>query len=166
MPTSTSSFYLKPIAERRTVYNLRPQLPSGITVDVLQESVHTIIKNVPTHFNCQLNRTIILTGDAHKKVWNSVAKDTNGARRPVAVRDKAFDSIIFFVDEAVTKKLQKEYPAHPDLLPLFGEQVSGATQIQSWTMIEAMGIGANLQNFNQQIQVALPVDIPKSWIVK
>ncbi|CCH58309.1 hypothetical protein TBLA_0A05160 [Henningerozyma blattae CBS 6284] len=160
------SQYLKPISERRTIYNLKPELPSGISIDTVQAAIQTIVRDVPTHFNCQLNRAIILTGDAHKKVWDSVAKATNGARRAIAERDETFGTVVFFVDEAVTRKLQNEYPAHHDLLPLFGEQVSGAAQVQSWVAVESMGMGANLQHFNQFVQDALPADIPKSWVVK
>ena len=107
--------YLKTLTARRTIYALKPELPGEITIKDIQSVVQTIIKETPTAFNSQPNRAIILTGEAHRKVWGQVAdaiESPDGKRRPASARDEAFGSVIFFTDDKVTEKLKADFPAY------------------------------------------------------
>lgn len=160
--------YLKTIAARRTIYALKPELPAGVSIKDVQSTVQEIIKETPTAFNSQVNRAIILTGAEHKKVWDSVAnaiEDAAGKKRPESVRDEAYGSIIFFTDDKTTEKLQADFPAWAAAFPQFADHSSGAAQIQSWTALEALGLGGHLQHYNGYVKAALPAKIPSSWSV-
>ncbi|CCH58308.1 hypothetical protein TBLA_0A05150 [Henningerozyma blattae CBS 6284] len=161
---------LTSIINRRTLYKLKPTLPTGLTLKQIQDAVHEVVKHTPTAHNSQPNRAIILTGKSHHKIWDHVVKEMGenslGVRRPTSVRDEAFGSVFFFIDEAITRKLQKEFPKHDFTFPLFDEQVTGAAQIQTWTVLQSMGLGAHLQHYNFFIDDSLPEDIPKSWKLK
>lgn len=165
----SSSPVIKAIAERRTIYDIKPILPHGVTIQTIQEIVQCIVKDTPTAFNCQSNRAIIVTGKTHHDLWDNVVKamgDNEGSRRPASIREDAVGSVIFFVDEAVTEEMQKKFPMYKDVFPPFAEQVTGAAQIQTWTALESIGLGAHIQHFNQFVQNALPEGIPKTWTVK
>ncbi|KAL3234267.1 putative nitroreductase HBN1 [Nakaseomyces bracarensis] len=160
--------YLKTIASRRTIYALKPELPSGVTINDVQSTVQHIIKETPTAFNSQVNRAIILTGETHKKVWDSVSnaiEDPAGKKRPESIRDEAYGSVIFFTDDKTTEKLQADFPAWAAAFPQFADHASGAAQINSWAALEALGLGGHLQHYNGYVKAALPSKIPASWSV-
>ncbi|CCD22220.1 nitroreductase family protein NDAI_0A00620 [Naumovozyma dairenensis CBS 421] len=160
--------FLNTIENRRTIYNLKPELPEGITVEDIKETVQRITKNGPSAFNSQPNRALILTGTTHKKVWDSVvnAMPTDNAKmRPKACRDEAYGSVIFFVEEKATQKLQSDFAAFAEVFPACAQQSSGAVQIESWAAVEALGLGCNLQHYNPLVRAALPQDVPTSWTV-
>lgn len=163
-----SATYLKAIASRRTIYNLKPELPTGVTVENVKEVVQAIIKETPTAFNSQSNRAVILTGETHKQVWDAVVKalpNEDTARRPASVRDEAYGSVIFFTDDKIVDKLKTDFPAWAEAFPKFADHTSGAAQINSWTTLESLGLGAHLQHYNPLVKAALPAKIPAEWSV-
>lgn len=162
----TAANYLKAVASRRTVYALKPELPSSVSINDVQAVVQAIIRDTPTSFNSQVNRAIILTGKAHKDVWNQVVESIpgeSGKRRPQSARDEAYGSVIFFTDDVVTEKLQAKFPAFAAAFPQFADHSSGAAQIHSWTALRELGLGAHLQHYNGYVKAALPKDIPATW---
>ncbi|CCH58310.1 hypothetical protein TBLA_0A05170 [Henningerozyma blattae CBS 6284] len=166
---SAASPILKPIAQRRTIYALKPVLPSNVTLKDIQSIVQEIVKETPSAFNSQPNRAVIITGATKTKVWDSVVKaigNGDGAKRPASIRDEAFGSVLFFTDSSVTKNMQSQFAIYKDAFPVWADQSSGAVQIQAWTALEAIGLGGHLQHYNQLVEAALPADIPKNWVLQ
>lgn len=163
-----SASYLQQIAARRTIYALKPELPSGVSIKNVHNTVQSIIKNTPTSFNSQGNHAVILTGETHKKVWDSVVKAIDaedGKKRPASVRDEAYGSVIFFTDDEITKNLQEGFPAFAAAFPDFASESSGAAQINTWTALSIDGLGAHLQHYNGYIKAALGSKVPAHWTV-
>ena len=69
--------FAEAMAHRRSYYSI------GSDLSVLDEEiVHIIreaVKNVPSAFNSQSTRIVLLLGDEHKKLWN-IVKETLKAR--------------------------------------------------------------------------------------
>lgn len=89
---SSTQTFLDAIANRRTIYDLKQELPAGVKIEDVQHVIQTIVKNTPTALNSQENRAIILTGEAHRQVWDRVLKSItskDGRKRPTSVRDEA-----------------------------------------------------------------------------
>ncbi|KAL6942664.1 putative nitroreductase [Hanseniaspora osmophila] len=159
---------LKAIASRRTIYALKPELPTGVALSDVQSIVQAIIKDTPTSFNSQVNRAIILTGDAHKKVWGQVVDGIEGdagKKRPQSAKDEAYGSIIFFTDDATTEGLQAKFPAWSSAFPDFANHSTGAAQISTWTTLATINVFGHLQHFNGYIKAALGDAVPKTWTV-
>lgn len=160
--------YLKAIASRRTFYKLKPELPSDVSIGDIQSIVQELVKQTPTAYNSQVNRAVILTGETHRKVWDHVVSslpEGAGRKRPQSVRDEAYGSVIFFTDDATTEQLQSQFPQWSSIFPQFADHTSGALQINSWTVLEQLGLGAHLQHFNAFVRDALPEDVPSAWNV-
>lgn len=68
----SSNSLIKLIKERRTHYALGKDLPVG--KDKIQEIVNEAVQHVPSSFNSQSNRVVVLFGDEHDKFWNLVAE--------------------------------------------------------------------------------------------
>ncbi|KAG0658203.1 putative nitroreductase [Maudiozyma exigua] len=164
-----SASILKSVAARRTVYALKPEFPANFKLADLQATVQAIIKDTPSAFNSQGNRAVILTGETHKSVWDSVVNSIDspdGKKRPASVRDEAVSSIIFFTDDKVTETLQEQFPAFASAFPSFADHSSGAAQITTWAAITESGLGGHLQHYNGYVKAALGDKIPQNWTVQ
>ena len=170
MSSVTSQQFLKAIAARRSIYSLTPELPDGISIDDVQSVVESIIKHTPTSHNSQGNRAIILTGEAHRKMWSSVVdaiEGDTGKKRPTSIRDEAYGSIVFFIDDKTLEQLKNNSPVWASVFPSLADQSSGAAQMSAWTALELLGLGGHLQHYNGYINAALPEGtVPEGWKVK
>ena len=159
--------FAEAMAHRRSYYSIGSDSP---VLD--EEIVHIIreaVKNVPSAFNSQSTRIVLLLGDEHKKLWN-IVKETLKARisaeafaKTEAKIDGCFASghgtVLYFEDTSVVKKLQETFPSYKDNFPTWSQHTSGMHQLAVWTMLEDMGFGASLQHYNPIIDCA----VRKEW---
>lgn len=160
--------YVNIFKNRRTIYDLKPELPAGVSIQDIQATVQTIVAEAPTAFNSQCNRAVILIGDSHKQVWSDVVNamsDDSGKKRPISARDEAYGTVVFFTDDKVTKKLQDDFPAFAAAFPGCATQSSGGAQITAWAAVESLGLGAHLQHYNDVVKKSLGGKIPSDWTV-
>jgi hypothetical protein len=61
------------IQSRRTIYQLTDKSP--LSDDQLKTLVEEAVKHAPTSFNMQQSRAVLVTGDMHHKVWDSVIEN-------------------------------------------------------------------------------------------
>lgn len=107
--------FAEAMAHRRSYYSI------GSDSSVLDEEiVHIIreaVKNVPSAFNSQSTRIVLLLGDEHKKLWN-IMKETLKARisaeafaKTEAKIDGCFASghgtVLYFEDTSVVRRRRK-----------------------------------------------------------
>jgi hypothetical protein len=161
------------LLHRRTYYTINNQSP--VSDKEIEEVVNFAIKHVPSSFNSQSTRVVLLLGENHKKVWN-ITKDilrgivpAEAFKSTEAKIDGAFLSgygtVLFYEDQDVITDLQKAYAAYADNFPIWSQQTSGMHQLAVWTMLEELGFGANLQHYNPLIdeRVAKEWNIPANW---
>ncbi len=72
----SSKAFLDIIATRRTFYQLGPQSP--ISDLRIQEIIHQVILNVPSAFNSQTTRVVLLVKQEHVKLWDIVKEAVKG----------------------------------------------------------------------------------------
>lgn len=150
----TKSF-LQAIKDRRTYYDLKAESP--IPDSRIEEIVKTAITTLPSSFNSQSARLVLLYGDHHKKLWD-ITKDSLFAIIPEEQREatagrisgfrNAYATILFFEDPAPIKELQAAFAPYADKFPQWSEHTSAIHQFALWTALEAEGFGANLQHYN------------------
>jgi predicted oxidoreductase (fatty acid repression mutant protein) len=58
---------------RRTIYQLTNKSP--LSDDQLKTLVEEAVKHAPTSFNMQQSRAVLVTGDMHHRVWDSVIEN-------------------------------------------------------------------------------------------
>lgn len=160
--------FLPSYAARRTQYQLSKKLPESVTIEQIRELVQQLVKHTPTSFNSQTIRAVIITGALHDSVWQSVADaipQEAGKKRPQSIKDEAYGSVIFFDDGAALKAIQDKFPPYADYFPTFAATSNGAAQINTWTLINELGLGGHLQHYNPIVQSALAGKVPESWNV-
>lgn len=161
------------LLHRRTYYAISGN--STISDDELEEIINFAITNVPSAFNSQSTRIVLLLGKNHEKLWN-MTKDIlreivplDSFKNTEAKIDGAFlagyGTVLFFEDQEVVEELQRSFPAYADNFPVWSQQTSAMHQLTVWTMLEDKGLGVNLQHYNPLIDnaVAKEWNIPANW---
>lgn len=161
------------LKSRRSYYALGNK---AITPDErIEEVVGEAVKHVPSSFNSQSARVVILLGEQHERLWDITMSELkkivppenfqpteekiNGAFR------SGYGSILFFEDMDVIDGLQQKFPSYRDNFPLWSYQSSGMLQFAVWTALELDGWGASLQHYNPVIDDSVKAawNIPAQW---
>lgn len=161
------------LKNRRTYYAITNQSP--VPDKEIEEVIEFAVKHVPSAFNSQSTRVVLLLGEHHKKLWN-LTKDilrkivpAEAFKSTEAKINGAFlagyGSVLFFEDQDVVKGLQNAFPSYADNFPVWSQQTSAMHQLAVWTMLEDKGFGVNLQHYNPLIDeaVAREWEIPSNW---
>ena len=161
------------LQNRRTYYTISNK--SLISDKEIEDIVKFAVTHVPSSFNSQSTRVVLLLGENHKKLWK-ISKET---LRKI-VRAEAFKStedkidgsfaagygtVLYFEDQSVVKGLQDAFPAYSDNFPVWSNHTSAMHQLAIWTMLEEAGFGASLQHYNPLIdeEVAKAWNLPSTW---
>ncbi|KAI1375280.1 Nitroreductase [Hypoxylon crocopeplum] len=157
---------------RRTYYVLNKELT--ISKERIQEIVKESILQVPSSFNSQSNRILVLFGADHDKLWDIASEILKtivpaDAWQHTADRMNMFKgaagTILFFEDQNVVNSMQEKYALYADKFPIWALQSDAMIQYVLWTALTAEGLGANLQHYNPLIdtKVASEWGIPENW---
>ena len=157
---------------RRSVYAIGSGSP--VSDDRIREVIGEAVANVPSAFNSQSARVVVLFGDAHLKLWD-ITKETLRKLVPADKFQPTSDKIdgfaaghgtaLYFDDTTTTKGLQERFPGYADNFPIWAQQANGMLQFAVWTSLEAEGLGVNIQHYNPLIdeEVKAQWDIPAEW---
>ena len=161
------------LAHRRSYYALSNK--SLISNEEIEEIVKFAVKNIPSAFNSQSTRVVLLLGDQHTKLWN-IVKDTlqeivsaEAFKSTENKIDKSFASgygtVLFFEERMIVEGLQKSFPTYQDRFPVWSQHTSAMHQLAVWTMLEDAGFGASLQHYNPLIDEAVAKEwqLPETW---
>ena len=162
------------IIKRRTRY----ALSGDITVEQnrLIEIVEYAVKNVPSAFNMQDTRALIVFGDHHRKVWDITKNILKGIvpADKFEATDKKIESfkagngtVLYFSDTDTVKALQEKFPSYKDNFTIWAQQGMGMLQYMVWTALASEGIGASLQHYNPLIDedVKKGFNLPAGWVL-
>jgi predicted oxidoreductase (fatty acid repression mutant protein) len=159
--------------KRRSVYALSPNttLKDSQLIELLRE----IVRYVPSAFDSRSTRLVLLTGKAHRHLWQivkevlcEVVAPEKFARTEQKI-DTSFASgygtILFFEDEAVVRNMQEHFPLYRDNFIAWSEQTSAMHQYAVWVALAEAGMGASLQHYNPLIdrRVHEEWQLPHSW---
>ncbi len=161
------------LQNRRSYYAIDKNI--RLTHKEIKEIIDFAVKHVPSAFNSQSTRIVLLTGTHHTKLWE-IAKETLRKLVP----EKAFaqtqqkidtcfsagyGTVLFYEEQEVVENLQKAFPLYQENFPGWSLQTSAMHQFAIWTMLEAAGLGASLQHYNPLIdeEVAKTWNIAPTW---
>lgn len=164
------------VAARRSAYMLDDAIgDAGVTVDDVVAALRSIAPSVPSSFNSQSVRMIVLTGDDHRRLWAIVedvlrAKVGDGQRfkgTETKLRNfaKAAGTILFYEIDSLTDGLIEKYPTYADSFPVWAEHGNAMMQYAAWVALYDMGLGANIQHYNPIIdaRVAEEFSVPGGY---
>lgn len=124
---STSNF-LEAIKKRRTYYAISNK--SSVSDARIEEIVKDIVLHVPSSFNSQSSRVVVLFKAEHEKLWDI----TSEVLKPVVPEAQwpttekklgsfkaGYGTILFFEDQVPVRELQKNFALYQDKFPVWSE---------------------------------------------
>lgn len=160
------------IKERRSIYAIGKESP--ISDERIKGIVEYVVKHVPSAFNSQTTRTVILLGESHNKLWNITmealrkvvpASNFESTEAKINSFKAGYGTVLYFEDFAVVESLQKQFELYKDNFPGWAVQTSGMVQFSVWTAFATEGLGASLQHYTELIdeEVKKEFNIPSTW---
>ncbi len=161
------------LKHRRTYYSITNQSP--VSDEEIEKKINFAVTHVPSAFNSQSTRVVLLLGENHKKLWSIVKETLRKIVPPAAFPNTeakidgcfacGYGTVLFFEDQTVVKGLQEQFAAFKDNFPGWSLQTSAMHQLSVWTMLEDAGLGASLQHYNPLIdeEVRRTWGLPESW---
>ncbi len=153
------------LEKRRSIYALNKDIP--VSKDEVVEKIQAVTTLVPDAFNMKSARVVVLFDEAHDRLWDGIY-DVFEGKVPRAKIDSfkaGKGTVLFFYDEDVVKGLQEKFATYASNFPVWANQANGMLQINVWTVLRELGIGASLQHYNPVIDefVKKEFDVPSSY---
>lgn len=158
---------------RRTFYQIDNK--STLSDKEIRDLIRFAVEYVPSAFNSQTTRVVLLAGSAHEKLW-TIVKDTLRKLVPADAFVKTeqkidgsfscgYGTVLYFEDMSIVHSLQESFPAYKDNFPVWSEQTDAMHQLVIWTLLEDAGMGASLQHYNPLIddEVRKTWNLPDDW---
>ena len=168
--------FVQAIGHRRTCYHLGPH--QLVATDEIIDMLDTVLLNIPSAFNGQSTRLVLLMGEHHLRLWEIVKQRlaeivaSGNFERTREKIDSCFaagcGTILFYEDTRVVEQQKREYEIYASALDEYSSQTSAMHQLAVWTMLADMGYGASLQHYNPLIdyRVASEWQLPEWWRLK
>ncbi|EYE91746.1 putative fatty acid repression mutant protein [Aspergillus ruber CBS 135680] len=158
---------------RRSIYSLTNE--STISDERLEELIAEVVQHTPSSFNSQTTRIVVLLKEENRKLWE-IAREVASSSIPPELYEKlfknrigmsgaAYGSVLFYEDPAPTKALSEKFSILKDQFPEWASHSTGMHQFATWTLLEAEGLGCNLQHYNEILQerASQQWSIPQEW---
>ncbi len=141
----------------------------------IEEMVEFALMHVPSAFNSQSSRVILLIEKAHRRFWQ-IVKDTLQAQIPADVFLKTekkinqsfasgYGTLLFFEDRSVVQMMEQKFPLYAPNFFQWSQQTSAMHQLALWCMLEDRGLGVSLQHYNPLVDEAVRQEwgLPFTW---
>ncbi len=167
------TLFWKALEDRRSVYGFTSE--KTVEQDSIVSIAEKALTLVPSSFNSQSTRIVVLFGDHHRKLWDivldalrKITDDAQFTRSEAKVRgdfQTGYGTILFFEDQAVVKGLQENFALYADKFPVYSDNTAGMHQLTVWTALAQEGLGASLQHYHPLIdeEVRKEWNLPASW---
>ena len=155
--------FLDAVAARRTCYDLDGDIP--IPESHIEQIIDRLLLTVPSAFNGQSTRIMLLLGAHHNALWKIVKESL----RPLLDADQflkterkidisfaaGYGTVLFFEDWQVVEAQKKRFPLYADRMEEYTLQTSAMHHFALWTALADEGVGASLQHYNPLIDQAV-----------
>lgn len=141
----------------------------------IEEMVEFALMHVPSAFNSQSSRVVLLMDKAHRRFWQ-IVKDTLQARISANQFSKTekkinqsfasgYGTLLFFEDRSVVQAMERKFPLYASSFFTWSQQTSAMHQLTLWCMLEDRGLGASLQHYNPLVDEAVRQEwnLPVQW---
>ncbi|BCS11925.1 nitroreductase family protein [Aspergillus piperis CBS 112811] len=169
---------LELVKARRTYYGLKAESP--ISDDAIESIVADAVLHVPSSFNTQTSRVVLLLKEEHQKVWDIAIAAMEGLvaaghlpkenfenqTKPKLEAFRAgYGTVLFFVDYDSLAGIKEKFAIYADKFDPFALESNAMSQYLVWTALESEGFGANLQHYSPLVdeQIQKQWNLPASW---
>ena len=167
-----SKDFYEAMEKRRSIYAIGDK--KVVSEKRIQEIVEHALLQVPSAFNSQSARVLLLFNEESSEFWSL----TKEILKPLVPEDSfhktsekidgfssGYGTILFFEDQDVVKNLSEKFSLYAEHFPLWSLQSSGMLQYAIWTSLSIEGLGASLQHYNPLVDEAMQKrwNVPSPW---
>ncbi|MFT8470891.1 nitroreductase family protein [Oenococcus sp.] len=168
--------YLELLKSRRSIRTIGKNV--NYSKEEITDLVEQVIKESPTAFNNQTVRSIILFGKSSDLVWEIIAERLKAevpnqeayeqTKAKIDAFKAGFGTILYFSDQPTIEKDMAQFTLYKDNFRDWSEQGLGGAEINVWTALANVGLGASLQHYNPLIddQIKQAFEVPDGWILR
>lgn len=153
------------LKKRRSIYALNKELP--ISESELKSMIQEIVALVPDAFDIKSQRVIVALGEQQDKLWDAIYDVFDGKvkRNKIDGFKAAAGTILYFYDEDAIDGLKEQFPSYASNFDIWKHHANGMLQINLWSGLREVCIGANIQHYNPLIDetVKKMFNVPDSW---
>jgi predicted oxidoreductase (fatty acid repression mutant protein) len=164
--------FLDAIQKRRSYYGIDKSI--AVSRERILEIVERAVRDVPSAFNSQSARAVVLLGEHHDGLWGIVMDALRKIVPPAnfsKTQEKILSfaagagTVLYFDDTSIVAGLQEKFPSYAVNFPIWAQQANGMLQFAIWTALETEGLGASLQHYNPLIDAAVRArwQLPDTW---
>ncbi|MCD2138411.1 nitroreductase family protein [Salinicoccus halitifaciens] len=145
------STFLDLVEKRRTVYALGTD--SEYSKEDIENRIREIVKQVPTAFNIQTTRVVVLFDEANDKFWDHIYDVQKNVLEGemwdmmsgvMTGAKKGIGTVLFFEDKEAVEVM----PAQGARQDAYKQNNNANAQYAVWLALAEMDLGASLQHFN------------------
>lgn len=161
--------FIDAITKRRSYYHLSDsKIVNDNTIIAL---VDKLLLTMPTPFNVQSTRIVLLFDEQHRELWNilisifrnmlSPERFEQSCRKIQSAFMSGCGTILFYEDSEALDVMRKNFPLYAKNVDIWSEHSSAMFQFAIWTALEDIGYGASLQHYNPLIDNA----VMERWLI-
>jgi len=147
------------IIKRRSIRKLKKS--NNVDKELLEEILKTAMY-VPSAFNMQSYRIVVLDEKGHNDLWDIVEEMLiekmgkekyieRGTGEKISGFKDGNGTLLIFEDEKVLEEKGEKYKSYKSLVPSWSYQGSGILQYAIWLQMVEVGLSASLQHYNPMI---------------
>lgn len=145
------SSFLDLVEKRRTVYALGTD--SEYSKEDIENRIREVVKQVPTAFNSQTTRVVVLFDEANDKFWDHIYDVQKNVLEGemwdmmsgvMTGAKKGIGTVLFFEDKEAVEVM----PAQGARQEAYKQNNNANAQYAVWLALAEMDLGASLQHFN------------------
>lgn len=168
--------YFELLKSRRSIRTIGKNV--NYSKEEITDLVEQVIKESPTAFNNQTVRSIVLFGKSSDLVWEIIAERLKAevpnqeayeqTKAKIDAFQAGFGTILYFSDQPTIEKDMAQFTLYKDNFRDWSEQGLGGAEINVWTALANVGLGASLQHYNPLIddQIKQAFEVPDGWILR
>ncbi|MBG9784779.1 nitroreductase family protein [Shouchella lehensis] len=130
-----------------------------------------VVTYVPTPFNIQSGKLLLLLGEKHRQFWTDATKMKEESTDPfdyLPQHNAGFGTVLFFEDQQAITDAKKQYPKKLDYFSSWSDHSSGMLQIAAWNALQVEGFGGNLYHYPMltSLEEKEKWGVPEGWQLK
>lgn len=155
------------LSKRRSYYNINKSLP--VSDEDVIKFVESTTELVPDAFNMKSARVVLALREKHDELWDTIYDAFGGkvSREKIDGFKAGAGTVLYYYDKSVVESMQEQFAPYAANFPIWAQQANGMLQINIWTGLREMGIGANIQHYNPVIDEAVRklFDVPEDYVL-
>lgn len=160
------------VKERRTIHVLGSQ--EVISEERLDDIIKQAVNYLPTAFNGQEQRAVLLLGQNHSWFWETVTAKIKAmvpAEEFPASADRlngfasGAGTILVYQDTAIIQHFEENFTLYKHHFATWSHQASGMLKYLLWTSLQVEGYAASLQHYTELVEeeVTAKFGLNPSW---